>query len=65
MPLFIHYNHSGDPSVADAAQSYAGAVRLRYYEGKLSNMRRSGMFQAYATTDKLTGAKNGVYTESR
>jgi hypothetical protein len=62
---WVHYKHGGTEATLGAGESYEGWGRLAYYEGKLRNMGLTGQTQAYQTTDALTGAKNGVTTESR
>jgi len=69
-PVWVHHRHGGPDggskteSIPSVGDSYAGVVRLDYYEGRLWQLGVLGFSETGQPTDVLTGAKNQVYERS-
>jgi len=62
---WMHHIHGGAEDTPDAGTSYAGWVRLDYYEGRLASMFELGNTEVGQPTDALAGAKNATYKRSK
>jgi len=57
---WIHHRHGGREASAWTGHSFAGFVRLDYYEGRLWQKNWTG-YEGWERTDLLTGAINFIY----
>jgi hypothetical protein len=59
--VWMHHLHGGGAEqTPTAGESYAGWVRIAYYEGRLAQMFSLGQSEVGQPTDGLTGAKNAT-----